>query len=105
MSDRDRRFSSDGPQDWALQLPLILVVASLFLLVAFELFQLIHDHSNLLEVRDSQEQTVQEGAKLRQQVETLAGQTAQLAADGDAGARAVVEQMQRQGIKLTPPKQ
>ena len=104
MPNYDEESRSGDPQGWT-QLPLILVVVSVFLLVALETFQLIRNHQNLAEVRDSQEQMVQEGVKLRQQAEVLAGRTAQIAADGDAGARAVVEQMQRQGIKLTPPKQ
>jgi hypothetical protein len=35
----------------------------------------------------------------------LAGKTAQLAAEGDEGAKAVVDQMKRQGVNLNPPKQ
>jgi hypothetical protein len=48
---------------------------------------------------------VQEAVKLRQQLETLAGRTAQLAAEGDEGAKTVVDQMKRQGVNLSPPKQ
>jgi hypothetical protein len=53
----------------------------------------------------SQEQAVQEALKLRPQLEALAGKTAQLAAEGDEGAKAVVDQMKRQGVNLTAPKQ
>jgi hypothetical protein len=48
---------------------------------------------------------VQEAIKLRQQLETLAGRTAQLAGEGDEGAKTVVDQMKRQGVNLSPPKQ
>ena len=48
---------------------------------------------------------MQEAVKLRQQLETLAGQTVKLAADGDEGAKTVVDQMKRQGVTLNPPKQ
>ena len=48
---------------------------------------------------------MQEAVKLRQKLEGLAGKTAQLAADGDEGAKAVVDQMKRQGIALSVPKQ
>ena len=48
---------------------------------------------------------MQESIKLRQQLETLAGKTAQLAADGDEVAKTVLDQMKRQGVTLTPPKQ
>ena len=59
----------------------------------------------LAEQHRLQEPVVQEAIKLRQKLEQLAGKTAQLAADGDEGAKAIVEQMKRQGITLSPPKQ
>jgi hypothetical protein len=86
------------------QLPLVLVVVSLFLLLVFQTVQATRDHGALSAQRNSQEPTVQEAIKVRQQLDTLAGRTALLAADGDAGAKSVVEEMKRQGITLTPPK-
>jgi len=77
--ERDREISGLG-------LPIILVVLSLFVLMALET-------------------TVQEAIKLRQQLELLAGKTAQLAAEGDEGAKTVVDRMKRQGVTLNPPKQ
>jgi hypothetical protein len=88
-----------------LELPVILITVSLFGLMAFETFQAIHDRGALADLRRSQEPTVQEAIKLRQQLETLAGRTAQLAAEGDEGAKTVVDQMKRQGVTLSPPKQ
>ena len=85
-------------------LPLILVVLALFVLVAFETTQAVNDRGTLAELHRSQEATVQEGLKLRRQLEALAGQTAQLAVDGDEAAKKVVDQMKRQGITLSPPK-
>jgi hypothetical protein len=88
-----------------LGLPISLVVVSLFVLMAFETGQAIHDRGALSDLRRAQEPTVQEAIKLRQQLELLAGKTAQLAAQGDEGAKAVVDQMKRQGVNLNPPKQ
>jgi uncharacterized ParB-like nuclease family protein len=88
-----------------LRMPVILVVVSLFVFMAFETGQAIHDRIALSELRRSQEPTVQEAIKIRQQLETLAGKTAQLAGEGDEGAKAVIDEMQRQGVKLAPPKQ
>jgi hypothetical protein len=59
----------------------------------------------LAEQKRLQEPTVQEATKLRQQLEALAGKTAQLAAEGNESAKAVIDQMKRQGVMLTPPKQ
>ncbi len=88
-----------------LELSVIFIAVSLFVLMAFETFQAIHDRGALADLRRSQEPTVQEAIKLRQQLETLAGRTAQLAAEGDEGAKTVVDQMKRQGVNLSPPKQ
>ena len=88
-----------------LPLPVILVVIALFVLMAFETGQAIHDRGALTDLRRAQEPTIQEGVKLRQQLESLAGKTAQLAAGGNEGAKTVVDLMKRQGITLNPPKQ
>jgi hypothetical protein len=88
-----------------LWVPVILAVVSLFVLMAFETGQAIHDRGALADLRRSQEPTVQEATKLRQQLETLAGRTAQLAAEGNEGAKTVVDQMKRQGVTLSQPKQ
>src|ERR1700758_3218032 len=96
--ERDQVFSGLG-------LPVSLAVVAVFVLMAFETAQAIHDRAALADLRRSQEPTVQEAIKLRQQLELLAGKTAQLAADGDEGAKAVVDQMKRQGVNLNPPKQ
>src|SRR5262245_4422976 len=89
----------------AMWLPVILVIVSLFVLMVFETGQAVHDRGALADLRRSQEPTVQEAIKLRQQLETLAGKTAQLAAEGDEAAKTVVDQMKRQGVNLNPPKQ
>ena len=88
-----------------VQLPVILAVVSLFVLMAFETAETIHDRGALADQRSAQEPTVQQAIKLRQQLEALAGKTAQLAAEGDEGAKTVVDQMKRQGIALNLPKQ
>ena len=88
-----------------LWVPVLLVVVALFVLMAFETGQAINDRGTLADQRRAQEPTVQEAVKLRQQLETLAGRTAQLASEGDEGAKTVVDQMKRQGVTLSPPKQ
>jgi hypothetical protein len=84
--------------------PLILVVVAVFVLMAFETAQAIRDHGALSDLMRAQQPTVEQAIKLRQQLQTLAGKTAELAAAGDSGAKAVVEQMKAQGVTLTAPK-
>jgi hypothetical protein len=99
------RGSVNGGGMGSWWLPVILVVASFFVLIAFETGYAIHDRQALADQQRSQETAVQEALKLREQLETLAGKTAQLAADGDEGAKTVVDQMKRQGVNLTAAKQ
>jgi hypothetical protein len=86
-------------------LPVVVIVVSFFVLISFETGYAIHDREALAEQKRLQEPTVQEAIRLRQQLEALAGKTAQLAAEGDEGAKAVFEQMKRQGVTLSQPKQ
>ena len=87
-----------------LPVPLILVVVSLFVLMAFETGQAIRDRGALAELMRAQQPSIEQGAKLRQQLQNLAGKTAALAAAGDAGAKSVVDQMRAQGVTLSAAK-
>jgi hypothetical protein len=99
-----------APGDWSSpvagwSLPVMIVIVSFLVLMAFETGHAIHERGALSDLRRSQEPALQESTRLRQQLETLAAKTAQLAADGDEGAKTVVDQMKRQGVTLTPAKQ
>jgi hypothetical protein len=87
-----------------LPAPLILLVMSFFVLMAFETGQAIHDHGALAGVIQAQDQTMLQAAKVRQQLQTLAGKTAALAAGGDAGAKSVVAELKQQGVTLSATK-
>lgn len=106
MSEYAREQRDQGANAGLIaQLPVLLAVLSLFTLVLFQTIQAIRDHAGLSELRSGQEPTLVEATKVRQQLELLAGKTAQLAVGGDAGAKSVVETMRRQGVTLSPPKQ
>jgi hypothetical protein len=100
MSEHDAP-PTGGPDRSKLQLTLLTL--ALFLMVAFQCVQLIRERASLAELRTTQEPTIQEGLKLRKQLDTLASRTAQLAADGDTGASAIIDDFRRQGITLRPP--
>ena len=82
---------------------LALVILALVLLAGFQTVQLIRERSSLDELSAAQEPTVQEGLKLRRQLDTLAGKTAQLAAEGNASAAAIIADLRRQGITVRAP--
>ena len=96
--------TTDHPLDHSLLLPVLLTALALFLLVGLQTVQLIRNHNELAAFRTAQQPTVEAGEKLRQQLQALAGQTAELANGGDAAAKDVVEQMRKQGYTLSPPK-
>jgi hypothetical protein len=88
-----------------IKLQLTLVTLAFFLFVAFQSFQLMRERTNLIEVWNSQEPTIQEGLKLRRQLDALAGGTAKLAGDGDTAAATIIDDLRRQGITVRPPAQ
>jgi hypothetical protein len=96
VRDDGKAAGGGGP----LSIPLGLLVLGFVLMVGFQTLQLIRERSNLFEIQLAQEPTIQEGAKLRQQLDSLAKKTAALAEAGNAGAKAVVEEMRRQGITI-----
>jgi hypothetical protein len=96
--------SGRGWQANGLPAPLILLVVSFFILIAFETGQAIRDRGALADLMRSQQPTVEQAVKLRQQLQSLAGKTAELAAAGDAGAKSVIDQMKAQGVTLSAPK-
>ena len=99
------RSGPSGPAPGGWWLPVLIVAVSFFVLMAFETGYAIHDRDGLAEQQRLQEPAVQEAIKLRQKLEALAGKTGQLAAEGDEGAKAIVDQMKRQGVTIAPPKQ
>ncbi len=93
-----------GRRPEPLSLPLIFVVLSVFIFMAVETGRSLHDHGVLGEVLGAQQPSITEAVKLRRQLQTLAGKTAELAVAGDEGAKAVVEQMKAEGVNLNVPK-
>jgi hypothetical protein len=96
--------NGDGRSPAGLQPPLILVVVSLFVLMAFETGQALHERSALADSLKAQQPSIEQAVKLRQQLQALAGRTAELASAGDPGAKSVVDQMKAQGVSLSAPK-
>lgn len=88
-----------------LDLPVALVVLAFFLITAFQTDQLVRQRSALQAVEMAQANGLAQADKLRLQFQLLAEQTTQLANAGDPGAKAVLAQLQAQGVSLraNPP--
>jgi hypothetical protein len=83
-----------------LELPVALVAGALLLFLAFQTVELVRDSQNLVAIARSQDTPLQETARLKQAVDSLAGELAQLAQEGDANAKQVVDEMAKQNIRL-----
>jgi len=93
-SDNDRTM-----MQWAV----LVIAGSVFLMVAFQTFQLLRGGDNLRRLFAAQEKPVEDGKKLQARVEQLAGRVAQLAEGGNTNAKLIVDTLSRQGVKLSPP--
>jgi hypothetical protein len=85
-----------------LTLPFMLTLAALTIYFAFQTVQLLADRSNLIAVKGSQEGAIQEAQKVQAQFKNLVGKTGELADQGHAGAKMVMEELFQRGIGAAP---
>jgi len=83
-------------------LPLIITLVALLIFFAFQSLQLWVERSNLGMVKSNQDAALQEAQKVQGQFKTLITKTNDLAEKGHAGARMVMEGLQRQGLGSAP---
>jgi len=100
MSENWLRPDNGGPR---IELAVTLLAFAFFVAVMFQGVQLWRERSGMKQLYANQEQVLPDVLKLRDQVNSIAGDVAQLAQNGDAAAKQVVDDMARQGIALRPP--
>ena len=83
-------------------LPFILTLAALLIYFAFQTLQLLSERSNLGLVKSSQEQAIQQAQQVQAQFKTLVGKTSELAEQGHAGAKMVMEELLNRGAASAP---
>src|SRR5207237_8134799 len=81
-------------------LPLILTIVSVFIWFAFQTVQLVLERNNLGALTANLETPMQESRKMQTQLQSLVTKTAELANQGNAGAKAVAEGLERRGIPI-----
>jgi hypothetical protein len=81
-------------------LPLVLTIAALLLWFAFQSIQLVLERNNLITMRGNMEAPMQESQKMQGQLQALISKTAELANQGNAGAKAVVSELEKRGIPI-----
>lgn len=94
-----RRLARDGGAD----LPLALLALAVFLMLMFQTVQLVRQSQSLVAFAANQESALQEASRLRQAADALVSDVVQLAQQGNANAKQVVDEMARQNINLHQP--
>lgn len=82
--------------------PMLLLAAAVLVLLVFQTAQLYRDRGSLQQLKDSQQQPLEEARKLRSQLDGVAADTARLAEKGNANAQRVVEELRKRGITINP---
>jgi cell division protein FtsB len=99
MSDRDFLRTEAGSE---VMTAIGLVIVAVLVLASFLLFQSVADRRVLLATIANQDQPLQQAQQIKAQLSALTAATAKLAADGDAGAKQIIDSMKRQGIRVEP---
>lgn len=86
----------------ATRLPLILTLTALLFYFGFQTVQLFLVRGNLAEVKASQEAAIQEAQKVQTQFQTLVSKLSELADQGHAGAKMVMQELLQRGASELP---
>jgi len=77
-----------------------MLVAGVFILTGFLLYQAIAERSALLITLGAQEQPLRQVQQLKVQLDAVATGTAKLAEQGDKGAKEVIDWLKSQGVSV-----
>jgi hypothetical protein len=91
-----------SPVERGANLPLTILLIALVLWFGFQTLQLASERANLNEARGHQEAAMQEAQKLRTQFESLISKLSDLANKGHAGAKLVMDELQKRGMTAQP---
>ncbi len=98
-----KRFFHNLYRDAGVELPVTLLAVAFFLMLIFQTVGLVRQSQTLAVITANQDAPIQDTRRLRQATDALAGDVAQLAQDGNANAKEIVDAMARQNINLHPP--
>jgi NAD/NADP transhydrogenase alpha subunit len=92
------------PGQHSVYIPVLIGLAALVGLLAFQAVELSQVHGALIAQRDGQNAAIEASDKMRQQLVTIASKTAELAQKGDPDAKALVDAYAKRGLQFAPPK-
>ena len=83
-------------------LPVLLLALALLAWFAFQSVQLVGEQQQLNQAQTGLEAQHAGATKLRASLDALAAATAKLAAEGNANARVIVDELRKRGITINP---
>jgi hypothetical protein len=85
-----------------LQLPLLLLAVAFFLLVAFQMQQVLTDRGTLKKIHGDQQTAIDQGTQIQNRLDGLAVGTLKLAEGGNKNAKGIIDRMKELGITVNP---
>jgi len=82
--------------------PMLLMALAIVGWLAFQGMQLVRERRQLGELQTSLGPQAEAATKLRASLDAVATATAKLAADGNDGARVIVEELRKRGVTINP---
>ena len=95
--------SNTPPPGLRLTLPFLIVLVSFVVYLGFQTSQLLQQRALIATAHGNQDTPIAEANKVRHQLDGIASKTAALAARGNANAKLVIDDLSRQGIRISPP--
>ena len=86
----------------ASNIPFMITLIALFIYFAFQSLSLFSERANLGMVKANQEAALQESQKIQSQFKLLVTKTSELAGQGHAGAKMIMDGLQKQGVGFAP---
>lgn len=85
--------------------PMTLMVITLLIMASFQTGQLYREKENLISIKLNQKKPLEESRKVRTQFDSIATDTAKLAAQGNENAQLLLIQLEKMGVSVSPPAQ
>jgi hypothetical protein len=90
------------PSGAGVFLPLLLLTLAFVAWLGFQAFQQVAERRQLAPLLANLEQQEQAAIKLRSSLDAVATATAKLAADGNANAKTIVDELRKRGVTINP---